>query len=348
MKKVTKIDITSNIQDISRKLRVAAYCRVSSSSETQIESLETQKAHYTSYINSRDDWQFAGLYFDEGITGTKKDKRPELMRLMQDCAAKRIDLIITKSISRFSRNTTDCLELVRKLMELNIPIYFEKENINTATMENELILTILSSMAESESTSSAANIRWSVKKQFQNGTYKQGYAPYGYRWDGRTLRILPEQAEVVKRIFAEVLSGKGTDAIAKELEAEGIPTKRGGRWNTTSIRDIISNEKYIGDAIFQKTYTDDFLKRHRNKGELDIYYVTEHHEAIISKNDFEAAGLLIAQRASEKGIECGNKNILIDMLFLGKSSAANVVIHLEEEYTPAPTENMSHGVVTHI
>lgn len=144
--------------------------------------------------------------------------------MMQDCAAKKIDFIITKSISRFSRNTTDCLELVRKLLELDVPIYFEKENINTGSMESELFFTILSSMAECESTSISENSKWSIKKRFQNGTYKLGYAPYGYRWDGRTFRILPEQAEIVKRIFAEVLAGKGTDAIAKELDAEGVPT----------------------------------------------------------------------------------------------------------------------------
>lgn len=220
MKKVTKIDKIQNVTNQKQKLRVAAYCRVSTSNDAQLESLETQKAHYESYITSRDDWQFAGLYFDEGITGTKKDKRPELMRLMQDCAAKKIDFVITKSISRFSRNTTDCLELVRKLQELDVPIYFEKENINTGSMESELFLTILSSMAEGESTSIAENSKWSIKKRFQNGTYKLSYAPYGYRWDGRTLRIVPEQAEVVKRIFADVLSGKGTDAIAKELDDE--------------------------------------------------------------------------------------------------------------------------------
>lgn len=303
MKKVTKIDKVQNVTSKKQKLRVAAYCRVSTSNDAQLESLETQKAHYESYITSRDDWQFAGLYFDEGITGTKKDKRPELMRLMQDCAAKKIDFIITKSISRFSRNTTDCLELVRKLQELDVPIYFEKENINTGSMESELFLTILSSMAEGESTSIAENSKWSIKKRFQNGTYKLSYAPYGYRWDGRTLRIVPEQAEVVKRIFADVLSGKGTDAIAKALDDEGVPTKRGGKWTSTSVRGILANEKYTGDVIFQKTYTDDFFNRHTNKGELDMYYVADHHEAIISKEDFEAAGLLISQRAAEKGIK---------------------------------------------
>lgn len=318
MKKVTKIDKVQNVTSKKQKLRVAAYCRVSTSNDAQLESLETQKAHYESYITSRDDWQFAGLYFDEGITGTKKDRRPELIRLMQDCAAKKIDFIITKSISRFSRNTTDCLELVRKLQELDVPIYFEKENINTGSMESELFLTILSSMAEGESTSISENSKWSIKKRFQNGTFKLSYAPYGYRWDGRTLRILPEQAKVVKRIFADVLSGKGTDAIAKALDDEGVPTKRGGKWTSTSVRGILSNEKYTGDVIFQKTYTDDSFNRHTNKGELDMYYVADHHEAIISKEDFEAAGLLITQRAAEKGIKRESQKYQQRYAFSGK------------------------------
>ncbi len=318
MKKVTKIDKVQNVTTQKQKVRVAAYCRVSTNNDAQLESLETQKAHYESFITSRDDWQFAGLYFDEGITGTKKDKRPELMRLMQDCASKKIDFIITKSISRFSRNTTDCLELVRKLQELDIPIYFEKENINTGSMESELFLTILSSMAEEESTSISGNNKWSIKKRFQNGTFKLSYAPYGYRWDGRTLRIIPEQAEIVKRIFAEVLNGKGTETIAKELSAEEIPTKRGGKWTSTSIRGILANEKYTGDVIFQKTYTDDSFNRHTNNGEVDKYYIADHHEAIISKEDFEAAGLLISQRAAEKGIKRESKIYQQRYAFSGK------------------------------
>lgn len=318
MKKVTKIDKLENTKSKTQKLRVAAYCRVSTSADAQLESLEIQKSHYENYINSRDDWQFVGLYYDEGITGTKMDKRPALMQLMQDCSAKKIDFIITKSISRFSRNTTDCLELVRKLIEMDIPIYFEKENINTGSMESELFLTILSSMAEGESASISENAKWSIKKRFQNGTYKTCYPPYGYRWDGRTLRIIPEQAAIVKRIFADVLNGKGTDAIAKELDAEGVPTKRGGKWTTTSVRGILANEKYTGDVIFQKTYTDDSFNRHTNYGEMDMYYVPDHHEAIISKEDFEAAGLVVAQRAAEKGIERGNEKYQQRYAFSGK------------------------------
>lgn len=268
-----------------------------------MESLEAQKTHYERYINSREDWQFAGLYFDEGITGTKAEKRPELLRLITDCEAKKIDFVITKSISRFSRNTTDCLALVRKLQSLDIPLYFEKENINTGSMESELFLAILSSMAEGESTSISENSKWSIKRRFQNGTFKLSYTPYGYDWDGENLVVNPEQAAVVKRIFADVLSGKGTNAIADELNAEGIVSKKNAKWTASTIRGILFNEKYTGEVVFQKTYTDENFNRHINYGEVDQYMASDHHEAIISHEDFDAANALVAQRASEKGNE---------------------------------------------
>ena len=246
MKKVTKIEGAQNNITIKKKLRVAAYCRVSTGSDAQLESLEAQKTHYERYINSREDWQFAGLYFDEGITGTKAEKRPELLRLISDCEAKKIDFVITKSISSFSRNTTDCLALVRKLQSLDIPLFFEKENINTGSMESELFLAILSSMAEGESTSISENAKWSIKRRFQNGTFKLSYTPYGYDWNGENIVVNPEQAKIVKRIFADVLSGKGTQAIADELNADGIASKKNSKWTATTIRAILANEKYTG------------------------------------------------------------------------------------------------------
>lgn len=318
MKKVTKIERVADAGPRKHKLRVAAYCRVSTDSDAQLESLEAQKSHYEKYILSREDWEFAGLYYDEGITGTKKDKRPELMRLMADCAARKIDFIITKSISRFSRNTTDCLELVRTLLNLNIPIFFEKENINTGSMESELFLAILSSMAEGESVSISENSKWSVQRRFQNGTFKLSYPPYGYDWDGENMVIHPEQAEVVKRIFAETLSGKGSESIAVGLNADGIAPRKGKRWTSTTIRGMLENEKYTGDVIFQKTFTDGQFTRHRNVGQRDQFMATEHHEAIISKEDFEAAGALVAQRAAEKGVIKGSRKYQNRYGFSGK------------------------------
>ena len=318
MKKVTKIDKIQPSKVAKKKLRVAAYCRVSTDSDAQLESLETQKTHYENYINSRDDWEFAGLYFDEGITGTKADKRPKLMHLIEDCKSKKVDFVITKSISRFSRNTTDCLDIVRTLLNLNIPVYFEKENINTGSMESELFLSILSSMAEGESTSISENNKWGIKKRFENGTYKLGYVPYGYRWENGEIIVDPEQAVIVKRIFSELLAGKGTDAIAKNLNAENVPTKKGGRWTSSSIRGILANEKYTGDCIFQKTYTDSNFNRHKNDGQLDQYFVADHHEAIISHEDFDAAAALIEQRANEKGIKRGSNKYQQRYAFSGK------------------------------
>ena len=238
MTKITKI--AENTTDFTEqpKLRVAAYCRVSTDSDEQLVSLDTQIKHYESYIHANPQWEFAGIYYDEGITGTKKEKRPELLRMISDCKDRKIDLIVTKSISRFARNTTDCLELVRKLIDLNIFIYFEKENINTESMESELMLSILSGLAESESVSISENSKWSVKRRFQNGTFKISYPPYGYDNVDGDMVINKPQSKIVRYIFAEVLSGKGTHKIANELNRRKAPTKKGGRWTATTVREI--------------------------------------------------------------------------------------------------------------
>ena len=318
MKKVTKIGADKAPKTKKKLLRVAAYCRVSTGSDAQLESLEAQKQHYETYISGRDDWEYAGLYYDEGISGTKKDRRPELLRMIADCESGKIDFVITKSISRFARNTTDCLEMVRKLLELNIPVFFEKENLNTGSMESELFLSILSSMAEGESTSISENSKWSIQKRFQNGTFKISYPPYGYDWDGEQMVVNPEQAETVRWIFAQVLAGKGTQAIADELNENGVPSKKGGRWTATTVRGMLANEKYTGDVIFQKTYTDSQFNRHVNQGEKDKYALADHHEAIISREDFDAVRALIQQRAKEKGIVKGSGKYQNRYCFSGK------------------------------
>ncbi len=318
MKKVTKI--AQNTVDLTEqsKLRVAAYCRVSTDSEEQLVSLETQIKHYESYINANPDWEFAGLYYDEGITGTKKEKRHELLRMISDCENRKIDFIVTKSISRFARNTTDCLELVRKLLDLGIFIYFEKENINTGSMESELMLSILSGLAESESVSISENSKWAVKRRFQNGTFKISYPPYGYDTVDGKMVVNEAQAEIVRYIFAEILSGKGTHKIANELNSRNIPSKKGGRWTATTIRGMVGNEKYTGDAIFQKTYTDTHFNRHNNYGEKDQYLFKNHHEPIISHEDSESAQDIIEQRGKEKGLEKQNKKYQNRYPFSGK------------------------------
>ena len=301
MKRITKIENKKQIG----KLRVAAYCRVSTDSNEQLLSLEAQKQHYKEYINSHDDWTYAGIYYDEGISGTKKDIRPALMQMIADCESGKIDFIVTKSISRFARNTTDCLELVRRLSKEGIHIFFEKENINTMDMEGELMLTILSSLAEEESVSISQNARWSVQKRFQNGSFIIGYPPYGYRNNDGAMEIIPEEAEVVKEIFAAFLAGSSAETIAKDLNSRGIKTRRNKTWVDSTIRGMLKNEKYTGDAIFQKTWTDDSFNRHKNHGEADRYVVKDHHEPIISREDFEAAQALVHRRFSEKGGETG-------------------------------------------
>lgn len=301
MKRIKKIEAAKD--NSRRKLRVAAYARVSTDSEEQLVSLETQKNHYEKYIRARSDWEFAGLYYDEGVTGTSMAKRDGLLRMLDDCEAGLIDYIIVKSISRFSRNTVESIETVRKLCEKGVYIFFEKENIDTGKMEGELLLSILSSLAESESRSISENNKWGIQKRFQDGTFKIGYPPYGYdNVDGKMV-VNAEQAETVRRIFASVLSGKSPAAIAKELNRDGVPTKRGGRWTGHTINSMIRNEKYTGDVIHQKTYTDDRFNRHKNYGERYQYYIRDHHEPVISREDFEAANAVIEKNGQEKGIQ---------------------------------------------
>lgn len=300
MKRITKIEENRNLST-RKKLRVAAYCRVSTASDEQLVSLAAQKAHYESYIKSNEDWEFAGLYYDEGVTGTKKEKRNGLLSMVADCERGKIDFVITKSISRFARNTTDCLELVRKLIDLNVYIYFEKENLNTGSMESELMLSILSSLAESESVSISENEKWGIKKRFQNGTFIISYPPFGYDNVDGEMVIVPEQAEIVKQIFADTLAGKSTHAIATELNAKSIPTKKGGSWTPSTVNGIIGNEKYTGDVLYQKTYTDSSFNRHTNYGELDQYLVQGHHPAIVSHEEYDRANAVLRQRGKEKG-----------------------------------------------
>jgi len=316
MKRITKIEAAG--MKAKRTLRVAAYARVSTDSEEQLVSLEAQKQHYETYIKSRGDWEYAGLYFDEGISGTKMAKRDGLLSLLDDCEAGKIDYIIVKSISRFSRNTVDTIETVRHLTDLGIHIFFEKENIDTSTMESELLLSILSSLAESESCSISDNTTWGIQKRFQNGTFKIVFTPYGYRYEDGQMVVDEKQAETVRWIFAQVLSGMSSAKIARTLNERGVPSKKNGRWESGVITGMIKNEKYVGDAIFQKTYTDDRFNRHQNHGEKAQYYMKDHHEAIISREDFEAANTVIERNGMEKGIVRGETKYLNRYAFSGK------------------------------
>ena len=284
------------------KTKVAAYCRVSTGTDEQHVSLETQKSHYEELINANPDWQFAGLYYDEGISGTSKEKRPALKRMVEDCRAGKIDRILVKSLSRFARNTADCLELTRKLLDLGVTIYFEKENLDTGSMESELLLSIMSNLAESGSVSMSENYKWGVRHRFENGTFKIGYAPYGYDSKDGEFTINEDEAKWVRWIFSEALNGKASNAIAKQLNDLKVPSRRSGHWTATTIRHILTNEKYVGACLLQKTYTDFRFKRHKNHGEQDQFFIEGHRAAIISQEDFDAVGELLEQRAHEKGI----------------------------------------------
>ena len=300
MKRITKIEANEKLQKTPKKLRVAAYARVSTDSREQLVSLDAQRSHYETCIKSNPDWEYVGLYYDEGISGTSMAKRDGLIKMLDDCEAGKIDFIIIKSISRFARNTTECLEAVRKLIKLKVFIYFEKENINTGDMENELLLTIFSSLAESESISLSENEKWSIEKRFQNGTYVVAYPPYGYKNEDGLMVINDDEVDVVRHIFSECLAGKGGHVIARDLNDKGIPTRRKTQWSTGTVNAILRNEKYIGDALLQKTYTVDILekKREANKGQVPKYYVENSHEAIIPKDIFLKVQEEISRRAN--------------------------------------------------
>ena len=282
---------TSRRQEDKPKLRVAAYCRVSTDSDEQASSYETQVEHYTEYIKKNPEWEFAGIYADDGISGTNTKKREEFNRMIEACKAGEIDMIITKSISRFARNTLDCLKYIRMLKDKNIPVFFEKESINTMDAKGEVLLTIMASLAQQESQSLSQNVKMGLQFRYQNGQVQVNHNHFlGYTKDREgNLVIDPEQAEVVKRIYREYLEGSSMDKIAKGLEKDGILTGAGKKkWWTSTINKILRNEKYIGDALLQKIYTTDFLNKTRvkNNGIVPQYYVENNHEAIIPKDIF--------------------------------------------------------------
>lgn len=271
---------------------VAAYCRVSTDQDEQLSSYESQIAYYTEKISSNPSWIFGGIYADEGITGTMAKKRPSFMRMIKDCEKGKINLILTKSISRFSRNTVDCLEYIRKLKAINVGIIFEKENINTLTMASETIITMLGMFAQAESESISKNVQWGVRQKFKSGESRINYRGfYGYKKgaDGKP-EIIPEEAVVVKRIYERYLSGDSVSQIKRDLEADKIISPNGSsEWSLAVLRYILKNEKYKGDVLMQKTLTEDLLthKRTKNTGQLPQYYLTDNHEAIIPREMFD-------------------------------------------------------------
>ncbi|WP_270850916.1 recombinase family protein [Lactobacillus delbrueckii] len=278
-------------KDNAPKLRAAAYCRVSTDSDEQETSYDTQVSHYTEYIQQNPQWTLAGIFADDGISGTNTKKRDEFNRMIDECMAGNIDMIITKSISRFARNTLDCLQYIRQLKDKNTPVYFEKESINTMDAKGEVLITIMASLAQQESQSLSQNVKLGLQYRYQQGKVTVNHNRFlGYtKGEDGKLVIDPEQAEVVKRIYRKYLEGSSMDKIAAGLEADGILTGAGkSKWHTSTINKILRNEKYMGDALLQKTYTTDFFtkKRIKNNGTVPQYYVEDDHEAIIPKELF--------------------------------------------------------------
>lgn len=296
------------------KLRVAAYCRVSTDSYEQATSYEAQVEHYTAFIKQNSEWEFAGIFADDGISGTNTKKREEFNRMIGECMAGNIDLIVTKSISRFARNTLDCLKYIRELKEKNIPVFFEKENINTMDSKGEVLLTIMASLAQQESQSLSQNVKLGLQYRYQNGEVQVNHNRFlGYTKDeDGHLIIEPVEAEVVKRIYREYLEGASLLQICRSLKADSILTAANKpHWRPETVKKILQNEKYIGDALLQKTYTVDFLtkKRVKNNGIVPQYYVENSHEPIIPRELFMQVQEEMVRRANLRGGKDGKKRV---------------------------------------
>ena len=297
MKRIIKLEGTK-IRTFVRK-RVAAYARVSSDKDAQLHSLSAQVSYYNSYIGSREDWEFAGVYADEALTGTK-DNRPEFQRMLADCRNGKIDMIITKSITRFARNTVTLLATIRELRDLGIDVYFEKENIHTLSADGELMITLLAAYAQEESYNVSENQKWRIRRMFEQGRPNTGRM-LGYRLKNGVLQIVPEEAEIVKMIFNDYLSGMGRNLIVKKLIRMGVPTLSGGQWRESTVLGILMNEKYTGDMLLQKTYRLDHISKKVmvNRGEKRKDFVENSHEPIIDKDTFAKVQQELARRAEK-------------------------------------------------
>lgn len=302
----------------SRKIRVAAYCRVSTELEEQETSYESQIRHYRDLIREKQGWKLAGIYADEGISGTGTRKREEFNRMIADCEDGKIDLIVTKSISRFARNTLDCLRYIRHLKELGIPVQFEKERCNTMDEKGEFLITIMASIAQQESQSISKNVRMGIQYRFQQGKPMVQHSWFlGYtKKRGENLEIVPEEAETVRRIYRYFLEGMSAREIGNRLEREHVKTGAGrDKWYTSTIYSMLQNEKYMGDLLLQKGYTVDFLtkKRAKNDGSLPMYYVENAHEPIVPREVFQEVREEFLRRKKERLTGGKRKNQRTDL-----------------------------------
>ena len=282
---------------IKTRKKVAAYARVSMETELLHHSLSAQVSHYSTLIQNNPEWEYAGVYADEGITGTSTKKRDEFNRLMGDCDAGKIDLVLVKSISRFARDTVDTLNATRHLKDLGIDVYFERENIHSMSKEGELLLTLLASFAQAEAESISQNVKWGIRKRFKLGIPNGNKAPYGYRWNGDGFSIIPEQGTVVKEIYRRYLAGESAYSIAKRLADKGIKGQSGVPMDDSTIKNILSSNSYTGTMILQKSFFTEGHKRKKNRGELPMYAVEEMFEPLVSETDFEQAQQIMKERA---------------------------------------------------
>ena len=299
MAQITRID-PQNRQS-KGKIRVAAYCRVSSGSADQLNSYARQISVYRALIESRTDWTLVEIFADEGVTGTSVDKRTEFLRMIKMCELRMIDLIVTKSVSRFARNVKEALEYVRKLKLLGVGVMFEKEGINTQSMADEMLLNTFAALAQEESMAISQNLKLANKKRMASGEYNIAAAPFGFRRIDKKLVPYEPEAETVRMMYDWYLEGKSTYGIADELNRRGITTKCSTHnWTHNRVAKILCNEKNVGDSMLQKFYTTDFpFKRVKNRGEEDRYYSLDTHEAIVSREVFEAARDLLRKRAEK-------------------------------------------------
>lgn len=293
---VTKIEVQ---KPEPTKVKVAAYVRVSSNSEDQENSFAAQLSYYANVFKTHGDWELVDIYADEGITGLKAENRVDFQRMLTDCRIGKIDRIITKSISRFSRNVTTTLSTVRELKSMGVTVHFEKENIDTASMSSEMMLTVFSIVAQNESLAISSNMQMGCRMRMKNGTFKQSTTPLGFRLENNKLVVDPYEAGIVRRIFSDYLAGKGITKIALELTAEGVTRNNGkSKWHHSGVNLVLKNERYIGDQLLQKKYTTETLplQLKRNRGQKDMYYIENSHEAIISRSDFDAVQEMIEMR----------------------------------------------------
>ncbi len=315
---VEKVQMTA---PIPRMKRVAAYARVSSGKDAMLHSLSAQVSYYSAFIQSRPGWTYCGVYTDEAFTGTK-DTRSGFQNLLADCRARKIDIVITKSISRFARNTVTLLETVRELKSLGIDVFFEEQNIRTLSSEGELILTILASYAQEESLSVSENCKWYWKQRMKEGCLVGLRDMFGYNISNGVVTINEKEAETVRWLFEQYIGGTSTKALADALTAAGVRRIGGGKWTATRVRDLLKNEKYAGNALLQKKFVKDHLTKKlvRNKGELPQYYAEETHPAIIDAQTFERAQAVMEAHRKQS---CGTKPTTKRYPFTGKIVCGN-------------------------